>query len=197
MRQYLVNAAPKWGNDDPLADAMARRVADHYCSKIHSFTNVYGHPFQAAIFSFTLNYQYGRRTGALPDGRRSGMPLASGAGSMSGRDRAGVTALVNSVTKLDWTETPNGTVLDVMLDPKAVEGAQGLDAFVTLIKTFFARGGYALQFNVVDPKTLLDAQQHPERHQSLQIRVAGYSAYFTKLSKYEQDHFITQNAHWA
>jgi pyruvate-formate lyase len=86
-------------------------------------------------------------------------------------------------------------VLDVTLHPSAVKGDEGLDAFVNLIKTFFARGGYALQFNVYDAETLRDAQRHPERYASLQIRVTGWSVHFTSLSRSEQDQFIMRCSH--
>ena len=195
MRQYLRHRCAKWGNDDAQADAMARRVADQFCGRVHSFTNARGGPCQAALFTLDFQWTMGRGTGALPDGRRSGTALAPGCGAAPGLDRAGVTALLKSVSKLDFTETPNGAVLDVALHPTAVSGDDGLDAMVALVKTFFARGGYAVQFNVFDAETLRDAQEHPERHASLQIRVTGWSVYFTTLSKYEQDQFIARSVH--
>ena len=195
MRQYLLNRVPKWGNNDPEADALARRIADYYCRKVHTFTNARGGPLQAALFSLNYQWTMGKTTGALPDGRRAGEGLAPGAGAMSGQDRNGVTAMMESVAKLDFTETPNGTVLDVTLHPTALEGDEGLDAFVAIIKTYFNQGGYAVQFNVFDADMLRDAQRHPERYASLQIRVTGWSVYFNRLSKYEQDQFIARNTH--
>jgi len=195
MRQYLLNKIPKWGNNDPDADIMAKRIADYYCNKVHTFTNARGGPVQAALFTLTTQWSMGKVTGAMPDGRKSGESLAPGVGATPGRDMNGVTGLIGSVTKIDFTETPNGSVLDVMLHPTAVKGEDGLDAFVTLIKTFFAQGGYALQFNVFDVETLRDAQRHPEHYSSLQIRVTGWSVHFTKLSKFEQDQFIARNIH--
>ena len=195
MRQYLLNRVPKWGNDDAAADQMARRIADTYCDKIHTFRNGRGGGCQASLFTLTSQWTMGRLTGALPDGRRARESLAPGVGPTSGRDRNGATALVNSITRLDFTRTPNGAVVDVMLHPTAVQGPEGLEAFVALLKTFFAQGGYAIQFNVFDIDTLRDAQHHPEQYASLQIRVTGWSVFFTTLSKYEQDQFITRNAH--
>jgi formate C-acetyltransferase len=195
MRQYLLNRVPKWGNDRAEADRMARRVADDYCAKVHTFANGRGGGCQASLF--TLNYQWtmGQQTAATPDGRRAGESLAPGVGPTSGRDMEGATALVRSASKLDFCETPNGAVLDVTLHPTAIQGKAGLDAFVALIKTFFARGGYALQFNVFDVETLRDAQRYPERYASLQIRVTGWSVHFCTLSREEQDQFIARNAH--
>ena len=195
MRRYLRNRVPKWGNDSPAADAMARRVADYYCDKVHTFTNARGGPMQAALFTLKFQWSMGKATAALPEGRKARESLAPGVGATTGLDRNGVTALINSVSELDFSRTPNGSVLDITLHPTAVAGDDGLAAMVTLIKTFFARGGYALQFNVFDAATLRDAQHHPERYASLQVRVTGWSVCFTALSKYEQDQFIARNAH--
>ena len=195
MRQYLLNRVPKWGNNHPQADQMARTIADYYCDKVHTFRSARGGPFQAALFTLDFQLTFGAVTGALPDGRRAGTPLAPGVGSAPGRDTSGVTALINSVTRLDFSETPNGAVLDLMLHPTATRGPEGLDAMVTLVKTFFRQGGYALQFNVLDVETLRDAQRHPERYATLQIRVTGWSVYFTTLSRQEQDMFIARNTH--
>jgi formate C-acetyltransferase len=195
MRQYLLNKVPKWGNNDQEADAIARRIADHYCRKVHTFTNARGGPVQAALFTLAYQWSMGKATGALPDGRRSRTGLAPGVGATPGQDMNGVTSLMGSVAKLDFTETPNGSVLDIMLHPTAVKGDDGLDAMVNLIKTFFAQGGYALQFNIFDIETLRDAQRHPERYASLQVRVTGWSVYFNALSKFDQNAFIARNIH--
>jgi pyruvate-formate lyase len=194
-RQYLLNRIPKWGNGDPEADRMARRIADIYCDKIHTFENGRGGGCQAALFTLKVQWTFGQLTGALPDGRKAHEPLAPGVGAAPGRDKEGVTALIESVTQLDFTRTPNGAVLDVMLHPSAVRGSEGLDAFVSLIQTFFARGGYAVQFNVVNPDTLREAQRHPERYATLQIRVTGWSVFFVTLSREEQDTLIARCVH--
>jgi pyruvate formate-lyase/glycerol dehydratase family glycyl radical enzyme len=196
LRQYLLNRAPKWGTGDAQADVLARSIADYYCSTIHSLSpNGRGGPFQASLFAFAFQWSFGKLTGALPDGRRAWTPLSPGVGPSPGRDKEGVTALIDSVCKLDFTATPNGSVLDIALHPSAVAGEAGLAALVTLIKTFFARGGYGLQFNVLDMAALREAQMHPEDYASLQVRVTGYSAYFTKLPRYEQDQFLGYRTH--
>jgi formate C-acetyltransferase len=66
----------------------------------------------------------------------------------------------------------------------------GLKRFVSLIDRYFAAGGSQLQFNVVSKKTLIDAQANPEKYANLLVRVAGYSAYFTQLSKEVQQDII-------
>lgn len=195
MRQYLLHRVPKWGNGDPEADALGRRIADHYASTVHGYTNARGGCCQAALFTLTAQFEFGERTPALPDGRRARETMAPGVGAQPGRDVNGVTGLFESVTRLDFNETPNGAVLDVTLHPSAVRGDDGLRAFADLIKTFFAQGGYALQFNVVDAETLRAAQEDPEQYATLQIRVTGWSVYFVTLSRFEQDQFIARLAH--
>lgn len=195
LRLYLANRLPKWGNNDPASDALTRRVADHFCAKVHTFQNARGGRVRASLFSLDYQWRLGEHTGATPDGRHARTSLAPGVGPASGRDRSGVTALIHSVSQLDFSETPNGAVLDITLHPSAVKGEDGLTAFTALIRTFFARGGYALQFNVFDAEMLRDAQRHPENYASLQIRVTGWSVYFNQLSPAEQELFIARSAH--
>ena len=192
LRQYLLNRVPKWGNNDTAADSMARRVADYYCGKVHSFTNGRGGACQAALFTLQFAWHGGRLTGALPDGRRAHESLAPGVGATYGRDRQGVTALIESAAKLDFTNTPNGAVLDITLHPSAVRGREGLCSLVSLIKTFFAKGGYAVQFNVIDAATLREAQRHPEKYATLQVRLTGWSVYFAQLTPFEQQQLIAR-----
>lgn len=63
------------------------------------------------------------------------------------------------------------------------------------LRSFSKLGIQHIQFNVVDRKTLLDAQAHPEKHKNLVVRVAGYSALFVELSKAIQDDIINRTEH--
>ena len=195
MRRYLLESCPKWGNDNGVADALGKQVADLFCDTVHGFRNGRGGRCQAALFTLTFAWEAGLKTGALPGGRRAGTSLAPGTGAAYGRDREGVTALLKSVSKFDAKHMPNGSVLDVTLHPTAVEGDEGLDAMVSLIRTYFQAGGYALQFNIYDADLLREAQREPEKHASLQIRLTGWSVYFAGLTKFEQDRFIVRISH--
>ncbi|MBN1686527.1 MAG: hypothetical protein JW852_07715 [Spirochaetales bacterium] len=195
MRQYLLNRVAKWGNNDPAVDELGTEIADLYCNKVHTFVNGRGGACTAALFSLDFALRGGLLTGALPDGRNAGASLAPSLNASYGRDTAGVTALINSVTKLDGTLTPNGAVVDVTLHPSAVAGEEGLEALISLMKTFFAQGGYGVQFNVFDVETLKDAQRNPEQYATLQVRVTGWSVYFTSMSKLEQDNYIARITH--
>lgn len=197
MRRHLVEAVPKWGNDNPEVDGIAKKIADEYCETVHSLRNRRGGRCQAALFTLDYAWRGGKLTGALPDGRRAGESLAPGTGATYGRDGKGVTALLNSVLNLEARNLPNGSVLDVTLHPSAVSGESGLAALTSLIRTFFLGGGYALQFNVYDVATLRDAQRHPERFSTLQVRLTGWSVYFTSLTEFEQEQFIQRISHSA
>ena len=109
---------------------------------------------------------------------------------ISDADRNGVTSLIRSATKLDFSKFPNGSVLDVMLHPTAVGGPEGIRAIVSLIRTYFALGGMAIQFNIFDAAALRDAQRNPEKYANLQVRVCGWNARFIDLSAAEQAVFI-------
>ena len=134
----------------------------------------------------------GAQTGATPDGRLAFTPIADGVGPVSGRDVSGPTATANSVAKLDHGIASNGTLFNQKFHPAALAGTEGLLKFVSLIRGFFDQKGMHMQFNVVNRETLLDAQKNPENYRNLVVRVAGYSALFTTLSRSLQDDIIAR-----
>ena len=102
------------------------------------------------------------------------------------------TSSANSVSKLDHGIASNGTLFNMKFHPSVLEGRSGLEAFTALIRGYFDQKGSHMQFNVVSRETLRDAQAHPEKYKSLVVRVAGYSALFTTLSKSLQDDIINR-----
>ena len=195
MRSYFLNHVPKWGNGIGAVDSIAKSIADHYCEKVATFRTPRGGGYQPGLFALHFQWTFGKKTGALPCGRKAETPTSPGIGAGPGMDKGGITALMNSVETLDFSKAPDGSVLDIMLHPSAVKGAKGINTLTSLINTHFSKGGNYLQFNLVDTETLEEAQRFPERFPGLQVRVTGYSAYFTKLSRYEQDLFIRRNKH--
>ena len=132
------------------------------------------------------------QTGATPDGRLSNTPIADGVGPASGRDTLGPTATANSVSRLNHAAASNGTLFNQKFHPSALAGMGGLEKFVAYLRTFFDQKGMHVQYNVVSKDTLLDAQAHPENYKTLVVRVAGYSALFTTLSRSLQDDIINR-----
>ncbi len=134
--------------------------------------------------------KFGALCGATPDGRHKGDVLSKNMGESMGMAKKGITALIKSVTKIDATNYAYGAPFDYILHPSATSGDDGLEAMLGLLRTFMARGGYGMQGNVLDSKTLRDAQKHPENYENLQVRICGWNWYFNKMEKLYQDEFI-------
>ena len=187
-----IDQVPKYGNDIEEADKFARDVAYTYTKPLNQYRNPRGGIFQAGLYPVSANVPLGAQTGATPDGRLANTPIADGIGPASGRDTHGPTAAVNSVAKIDHGIASNGTLLNQKFHPSALSGVEGLQKFCAFIRAFFDQKGMHMQFNVVSRETLLDAQAHPDKYRNLVVRVAGYSALFTTLSKSLQDDIINR-----
>ena len=186
----LIEEVPKFGNDIPEVDAFARDVAYTYTEPLQNYKNPRGGSFQAGLYPVSANVPLGAQTGATPDGRLAYQPVADGVSPSAGKDVNGPTAAANSVSRLDHYIASNGTLFNQKFHPSALSGRNGLENFVGLIRSYFDQKGSNMQFNVVSRETLLDAQKHPEQYKHLVVRVAGYSALFTTLSKSLQDDII-------
>ncbi len=193
LRTKCVNYKAKWGNGKPEPDKTGMEICKLVAETVNNRENGRGGVFKAAMIGIILRRkEFGNKLGALPSGRYAHDPLPSHINANTNMDRAGITGLINSVTKIDHSDFPNGSVTDIMLHPSAVRGKDGLAAFGSIIRTYFSKGGFALQFNIFDVETLRDAQQHPEKYQNLQIRISGWNVLFVNLCKEEQDMFIKQ-----
>ena len=188
----MIEEVPKFGNDIPEVDAFARDVAYTYTRPLETFKNPRGGMYQAGLYPVSANVPLGAQTGATPDGRLAHTPVADGVSPSAGKDVNGPTAAANSVSKLDHYIASNGTLFNQKFHPSALNGRDGLENFVALIRSYFDQKGSHMQFNVVDRETLLDAQKNPEKYKHLVVRVAGYSALFTTLSKSLQDDIINR-----
>ena len=188
----MIDELPKFGNDIEDVDDLARDAAYTYTRPVEKYKNPRGGMFQAGVYPVSANVPLGGQTGATPDGRLSHRPVADGVSPSSGKDVHGPTAAANSVAKLDHGIASNGTLFNQKFHPSALSGEEGLNNFVSLIRSYFDQKGMHMQFNVVSRETLLDAQQHPENYKHLVVRVAGYSALFTTLSRSLQDDIIAR-----
>lgn len=188
----MINDIPKFGNDIDVVDRFARDVAYTYTRPLETFKNPRGGQYQAGLYPVSANVPLGAQTGATPDGRYAGTPVADGVSPSPGKDVNGPTATANSVSRLDHYIASNGTLFNMKFHPTALAGREGLESFVSLVRGYFDQKGSHMQFNVVSRETLRDAQKHPEKYRSLVVRVAGYSALFTTLSKSLQDDIISR-----
>lgn len=187
---HMIDEVPKFGNDIPEVDYFARDVAYTYTRPLQNYKNPRGGQFQAGLYPVSANVPLGGQTGATPDGRYAHTPVADGVSPSAGKDVKGPTAAANSVARLDHFIVSNGTLFNQKFHPSALAGREGLEKFVALIRSYFDQKGMHVQFNVVDKETLLDAQKNPEKYKHLVVRVAGYSALFTTLSRSLQDDII-------
>ncbi len=187
-----ISHCPKFGNDDDAVDMLLGDLVSAYGDLVDNTRNPRGGKFQLGLYSVEDHAKMGVRTGALPDGKLAAQSLANAISPVQGKDTVGPTAVINSVVKSDLSTATNGMVLDLKFNPKFFEIESHRAALRALINSFFNQGGMEIQFNVIDRATLVDAQNHPEKHKDLVVRVSGFSAYFTSLMKATQDEIIAR-----
>ncbi len=192
IKRLIDETCPKYGNDIYEVDMFAREVGNSYTKEVEKYKNPRGGVYQAGLYPVSANVPLGAQTGATPDGRLAYTPIADGIGPASGRDVKGPTATANSVAKLEQGVASNGTLFNQKFHPSALAGMSGLTKFVALIRSYFDQKGMHMEFNAVTRETLLDAQKNPEKYKTLVVRVAGYSALFTTLSRSLQDDIINR-----
>ncbi len=193
-RQLLLNRTPRYGNDDDRADDLMVRVFEAYFDAVDGRPNTKGGAYHINLLPTTCHVYFGSVTGATPDGRQAGKPLSEGISPVQGADRAGPTAVIKSVAKMDHVRT-GGTLLNQKFTPRLLADDEGLTHLVHLVRTYFDLNGHHIQFNVVDASTLRAAQADPEAHRNLIVRVAGYSDYFCDLGRALQDEIIARTEH--
>ena len=194
LRLLLANRTPRYGNDDDRADDVMREGFEIFYRAVNGRKNTKGGVYRVNLLPTTCHVYFGSVTGATPDGRHAGRPLSEGISPVQGADRKGPSAVIRSAAKMDHART-GGTLLNQKLTPHLFEGEAGLSAAASLVRTYFTLGGHHIQFNVVDAATLRRAQEHPQEHRDLIVRVAGYSDYFCDLGKDLQDEIISRTEH--
>ena len=192
LRLEALRNLPKYGNGIDEPDSIAKDLVAFASDCVNSKPDGRGGVFRLGLFSIDYRVSFGERLGATPDGRLAGEPISKNMGAVTAMDKEGVTALISSVTNVNYEEVPDGTVLDLMLHSSATEGDEGINAMSSLLLTYMLRGGFALQINVLSHEVLRAAQKNPEKYATLQVRRCGWNVYFTELSKVEQDDLIRQ-----
>ncbi|MHB0999665.1 MAG: pyruvate formate lyase family protein [Armatimonadota bacterium] len=194
LRLYLKNRMPKYGNDDLLVDTFASDIVSQYCKQLDKYEAPNGGNYFVHLFTFTLMISMGKQTGASPDGRLSREPLAYSLSPAQGRDKEGLTAVINSLSRIPHHLAAASSSAILEADPKLLEGP-GREAFVDLLITAVKQGVGQMQFNVVSADTLREAQRNPERYSNLCVRVSGFSQQFSLLDREMQDHIIARTKH--
>ena len=190
LRLKARNLPPKWGNNDDRVDLLAKKVFDAGAALVNATSNGHGGTYQAGFWSIFLDIEFGRRTGATPEGRKAGDVLSRNNVATAGCGKEGPTALLLSNAKLDQANAPDGHILDVILPASARPDDGAAENVASLLETFARLGGQSIHMNCFNSRTLRDAQAHPEKYSDLQVRVCGWNVRWNNLSKVEQDHFI-------
>jgi len=194
LRQRIRNRFPAYGNDYEEVDTVAVEWA-HFLEETTESNIVGLHPYVPGFFCWIIHEAFGSGTGATPDGRKAGFPLADGAGASQGREKSGPTASILSTTKWNHQKVIGGLVQNVRFSKNALKSEQDLKALSNLIETYMRRGGFEIQVNVLSADMLKDAQAHPENYPDLLVRVAGYSDYFVHLNPNMQGEVIARTEH--
>jgi len=187
--------APKYGNDDPYADNIAKDCLNIVVKELRKHQSAPGQGYGATISPVAGHIVAGLYCGATPDGRKAGVPLNDACSPAQGTDVKGPTATIKSVATLEHVNLVQGTIFNMKMHPASLETRAGMTKWANLIRTFFDLGGWEMQFNVVSAESLREAQKHPEKYRDLVVRVVGYSAFFVELEKSVQDDIISRTEH--
>lgn len=186
----LENQSPRYGCDNDYADSIAVDVFNLYYDLLNGRPNTKGGKYRVNLLPTTVHIYFGQVTGALPHGRKAGLPLSDGISPTQGTKSDGPTTILKSASKIDHART-GGTLLNMKFNPQVLAG-EGLDKLAYLVRGYFKLDGHHVQFNVVDKETLLAAQQNPQAYKDLIVRVAGYSDYFIDLGADLQNEIIAR-----
>jgi len=192
LRLRLMRMRPAYGDHLAESSGMARTVVHAFFVQCERFTNPRGGPFRPGLLVWTLYDDWAETVGALPDGRRRGEAMVS---SIGPRGEAAIdtpTSVIQDVTSFDHYRCAGGLTLNLRFDAGLARTRLGVDAIMSLMETYFNRGGMQLQVNVVDSALLREAREHPEAHADLLVRVSGFCAHFVDLSARAQEEFIAR-----
>jgi len=193
LRHVLLCKAPKYGNDIEEADEMVAYAAKQYCDSANQYRDPDGGAYRAGLFCLSSNTPLGRQVCALPSGREAGTPLGDGGISPKhGMDTHGPTAAAKSVARIDHTLASNGVNFNLKFLPSILKTESDRSKLVHLIRSYFALRGMHVQFNILSPETLIEAQKNPKDYRGLVVRVAGYSAFFVELDRDIQNEIISR-----
>lgn len=191
VRQRFLNAYPKYGQGCAEVDRLfAENVAfvQRECARYRMAPD--DSPYVPGAFCWVMHEVLGRECGATPDGRKAGVPFADGCGPAQGRETRGPTAAILSTTSWDHSGMIGGLAYNMKFNKSLFDGPSGRPGLRDLVLTFLRRGGFETQINVVDGRVLREAQEHPELHRDLLVRIGGYCDYFTRLSPEMQNEII-------
>lgn len=184
--------APKYGNDVEYADSILQDWEDFFCPDCSNYESLYGHPMYPCQISVSTHGAMGSATIASADGRLAGTTFADASlSAYPGTDRNGPFALMSSAAGWDHSQSQNSQ-LNIKIHPSAINGEAGSRKLIDLTRAYMRKGGFHVQYNVVDSKMLVDAQKNPQNYRDLMVRVAGFTQYWVEIGKSVQDELIAR-----
>ena len=191
-RSRILACGSFFGNDDDYADGIAEKIVDAIYEVAESFKNSCFNVLAVGSFVGAThpNIVLGHLTRATPDGRKDGEAFTMGIAQSGGKDKKGLTALLNSISKLNYRKFCGCIVSNIKLDKNMASTDEKRKKLAALYYTFLQRGGMQLQINYLSQQELLEAQKNPEEYKNLIVRVTGYSGYFTRFDRDLQDDII-------
>ena len=198
LRTVIVKKGMFFGNDDSLSNSVAQLLYKSFYNYIRDKRNVFGyHWLIGDLLGYNEHHKwFGEKTKSTPDGRFAGDLLKFGIGQSEGRDREGLTALLNSISKLDENNIACGsTVTNVSLDEQLIKNDENFEKTVDIFETYFKNGGVHFQLTYVSAEDLRNAKKTPENYKTLRVRVTGFSDYFVNLTESIQDDIIERTVH--
>ena len=188
LKKALINA-PKFGNDDERADAIAVELHEFVCNHVRDSARRYGlDSYLVVIINNQTNTDWGRGTAASYDGRSKGMYMSPGNNPQSGADKNGPTAMLNSLAKLNC-DIHAGSVQNIKFERRLFNNHS---IITSLFKAYFLSGGNQLMVSVVGKEQLQEAYDRPELHSNLMVRVGGFSAKFVHLNRDVQSEILNR-----
>ncbi|MBQ1546718.1 MAG: formate C-acetyltransferase [Clostridia bacterium] len=190
---------PRYGNDDDRADDIALWLLKTFLEKIKKHHTYRNSEPSTSILTITSNVVYGKYTGALPDGRKSGEPFSPGANPSYGAEQNGLLASLNSVAKLPYEWALDGISNTQTISPAALghDDEERKTNLVQVMDGYFDQGAHHLNVNVFGTEKLIDAMEHPEKEEyaNFTIRVSGYAVKFINLTRQQQLDVIARTCH--
>ena len=198
LRRMILKTGKFFGNDDETSNYVAQMVYTSFYNHLKDRKNVFGYQWLIGdLLGYNEHHKwFGEKTKATPDGRYDGDLIKFGIGQSEGKDREGLTALLNSIAKLDpYGISCGSTVTNISLDEQLVKNDDYFEKLVDMFEAYFKNGGVHFQLTYVSKEDLLAAQKDPEKYSSLRVRVTGFSDYFVNLRESIQNDIIERTTH--